>query len=236
MTSMNKLFIACALLVGCGSDAEPGSLEATIYGESFIEDGIPAEEMADGWSVEFTLFEVRATNVTIGGVMLPDMPALDISVSTGGEGQALSSAMVDGGHYDGSSYTLSQVHATGSTTLGDVTKSFDWTFEAVTDYTGCETENSVDGDTSTFEITVHADHLFYDSLVAEEPAVVFAPLAAADSDEDGVITRAELEAADIGAYDPGSDDSVTNLWQYLEAQSSTLGHVNGEGHCDARAN
>ncbi len=49
-----------------------------------------------------------------------------------------------------------------------------------------------------------------------------------------MLTRAELEAAGIGAYDPGNAD-VDDLWAWLVAQSATLGHVDGEGHCDAAA-
>ena len=49
-----------------------------------------------------------------------------------------------------------------------------------------------------------------------------------------ITTSAELEAADIGSYDPGSDAAGNNLWSWLVAQGRTLGHVDGEGHCDAR--
>jgi hypothetical protein len=61
----------------------------------------------------------------------------------------------------------------------------------------------------------------------------FEELALADADSDGEITQAELEAAPVpGAFDTGNDE-VANLWAFLVAQSRTLGHVDGEGHCDA---
>jgi hypothetical protein len=88
--------------------------------------------------------------------------------------------------------------------------------------------------TAIFQITVHADHLFYDSLVSEEPQLLFQPLADADADQDGDITTEELGATDIGAYDPGNED-LDDLWSFLMAQSRTLGHVDGEGHCQASA-
>ena len=117
-----------------------------------------------------------------------------------------------------------------------MTKNFDWVFDEEVHYTECETTTSVtEGAASTFQITVHADHYFYDSLVSEDPILVFQGLADADADADGEITRAELEAADIGGLDPGSDGSVDDLWSWLVAQNATLGHVDGEGHCDAHS-
>ena len=119
---------------------------------------------------------------------------------------------------------------------GDETKTFHWVFDHTTTYHGCETTTSVeDGGTSTFQITVHADHLFYDSLVSEEPDLLFGALADADEDGDGEITEEELSEADIGAYDPGSEDGIDDLWAFLNAQAKTLGHVDGEGHCHAEA-
>lgn len=90
-----------------------------------------------------------------------------------------------------------------------------------------------EGETASFQITVHADHLFSDSLVSSEPKVLFQPLADADSDGDGALSEAELVAADVGAYDPGSEDGIDDLWAWLGAQVRTLGHVDGEGHCTA---
>ena len=81
-------------------------------------------------------------------------------------------------------------------------------------------------------MTVHADHLFYDSLVSEEPELRFDALAAADTDMNDQITEAELAAAGVGSYDVGNED-VDDLWSWLVAHSRTLGHVDGEGHCDA---
>jgi hypothetical protein len=70
----------------------------------------------------------------------------------------------------------------------------------------------------------------YDSFVAEEPALRFDPLAAADADADDVITMAELAATDIGAYDPGNLH-IDDFWSFLAAHAATIGHVDGEGFC-----
>ena len=129
---------------------------------------------------------------------------------------------------------LSRAEVSGSATKDGTTKTFDWVFDGVTRYSACETTTVVPEDgAATFEITVHADHFFFDSLVADEPQVLFQALADADTDGDGVIAPDELEATDIGSYDPGSAGAVNNLWSWLVAQSQNLGHVDGEGHCDA---
>ena len=59
-------------------------------------------------------------------------------------------------------------------------------------------------------------------------------VAAADADADGVITQVELAALDIttqARYQVGSRD-ITDLWGYISAQTATVGHIDGEGHCE----
>jgi len=227
------------MLAGCGDSddtAGEGTVNATVYGESFIEDGIPASEMADGWSVSFHTFIVSVDQVTIAGVSVPTPGPIDISGSTQGAGHTYGSITVPAGTHAAPSYAIQRVEVSGVATKDGVTKNFSWTFDAPTTYTNCETSTTVAAQGSaTFQVTVHADHLFYDSLVAEEPQVVFQALADADADNDGTITQQELAGAGLGSYDPGNAD-ITNLWDYLVAQTRTLGHANGESHCDARAN
>ena len=217
------------------SEANEEEVAVTVYGEEFIEEGIPSSEMADGWSVTFDTFLVTVKDVTIADVTLTDFEPIDIANKTDGMGHTLATPTVPAGEHSGSQFTISRVEMAGSASKEGITKNFAWTFEQETHYTNCQTTTSVGPEErATFQITVHADHFFYDSLVAEEPQVVFQALADADSDEDGTITRAELEATGIGSYDPGNDDTVNDLWTWLEAQSRTLGHVDGEGHCDAQ--
>jgi hypothetical protein len=58
-------------------------------------------------------------------------------------------------------------------------------------------------------------------------------MADADSNDDGEITQAELAESDIGSFDPGSEGDIDDLWSWLVAATRTLGHVDGEGHCEA---
>ena len=231
------LVLCSAGLSCCEGDVEgEGEVTVTLYGEDFIEVGISPAEMADGWSVTFDRFQVTVDEVRVGGVELPAAAPTDISAETGGAGHIITSAVVPAGEHSGSSFTITQVALSGSASRDGVVKTFDWRFEERTRYSACETVTVVrDGGAAIFQITVHADHFFYDSLVAAEPQVRFQALADADLDGDGAISRAELESTDIGAYDAGSDGAAEQLWAWLVAQSRTLGHVDGEGHCDAQA-
>ncbi|MBK8407751.1 MAG: hypothetical protein IPL19_07155 [Sandaracinaceae bacterium] len=231
----SRLALGCAVgvaLSACGGGGE-GMVEARVYGEEFIEEGIPASDLADGWDIQFSRFDVTVTGVTIAGVDLADGVTLDISAASGGEGQALTEGLVPTGRHDGSSFVIGRVEIEGTATKGAESRSFDWVFDEATLYENCETETHVTtGTPGAFQVTVHADHLFYDSLVSEEPELRFDALAAADTDMDDQITEAELAAAGVGSYDVGNED-VDDLWSWLVAHSRTLGHVDGEGHCDA---
>jgi hypothetical protein len=96
------------------------------------------------------------------------------------------------------------------------------------------------------EVTVHLDHLFFDSFALPEPKLRFDPLAAM-APADGPLTLADLEGQDNlsdikGAdgelldvsYDPGSafHPVPKNLAEYIQSAGETTGHWNGEGHCE----
>ncbi len=221
-----------ALALGCGEGE--GTVRVTAYGESFIEDGIPADAMDDGWAVAFDRFSVALADVQVAGVAIEVPADVDVSLASDGDGQELGSAPVEEGSYGSASFTLARLEVTGSATLGAETKGFEWRLDVPTAYDACEAQTAVpDGGVGTLQITIHADHLFYDSLVAEEPRVLFQALADADADADGEITQEELGARGIGAYDSGSAGGVNDLWEWLVAAARTVGHVDGEGHCDA---
>lgn len=225
------------LLVGCGDDAPgdagAGAISVRAYGESFIEEGIGAEELGDGWAISFSRFDVTFRDVSVGGAVLADPDAVSLHEPSAGEGHELGTVSVAAGTHASPSFTIADVVVEGAAELGDVSKTFSFSFATPTRYSRCETSTVVGtGETATFQLTVHADHLFYDSLVSEEPQLRFQPLADADADEDGAITTAELQAANLGAYDPGNED-IEDLWSFLVAQHRTLGHVDGEGHCEA---
>ena len=262
---VKHLSLALALGLGLGACSEDapataqGSYAITIYGEEFIEDQIPAAD-TDGWQIKFDKFLIGVDQVQARGVEAPGAYAYDLSVSSSGEGHELYN--VDGiavGAIKPLSYRVSpltnitggnaaeadrklltdnqaSIYVAGSATKGDVTKTFAWSFKTTTAYGPCETTAVVSTEgTAVSQLTIHADHFFYDDLVSEEPNVAFELIASADADDDGQVTQAELEAVDITAqdrYQVGSNTQVKNLWQFINAQTATLGHIDGEGHCE----
>ncbi|HKP58981.1 MAG TPA: hypothetical protein VJV78_19805 [Polyangiales bacterium] len=95
------------------------------------------------------------------------------------------------------------------------------------------------------QITVHLDHLFFDSFATEDAKLRFDAMAAV-APESGPLTLADLAKQDNLsdlkgadgkpldlAYDPGStfDPVPRNLEEYVVSAATTTGHWNGEGHC-----
>lgn len=257
------MFAMTAGLWGCDDEEEAageGTLAVSIYGEEFIEEGIPAGEagcdgcVEDGWTVTFDRFLVVVTAVEVDGASDTTPRVFDLAQPSSGAGQAVVSLPVTEGHYHRLAYTLAPAPSTpqgdaddvaaieglairvvGQAVRGGETLAFDWGFDNTTRYVDCEIDARVaDGMAGQAQLTIHADHLLYDDLVSEEPRVVFDLIAASDGDADGVVTRAELEARDITGevrYQVGDAD-VEDLWGFVEAQVATLGHIDGEGHCD----
>lgn len=255
-------FAFLMLLLGsaCAPEQE---LELRIYGEEYVEERIPPEDFVDGWSVTFERFLVSVREVSVvatkgaSPVALLESPlVVDLARESGGEGHVLSTGtaaleedatltyriafhqdakpassmadldvepLLDGG---------CSLFVDGTAVRAEEERSFSWCFKSDTTYSECALATDEGFDT---QITVHADHLFYDDLDAEDPNVAFDLIAAADADGDGVVTQAELEATDITAEDryQVGGRAITHLWAYLEAQTGTVGHINGEGHCDA---
>ncbi|RAL20071.1 hypothetical protein DL240_18745 [Lujinxingia litoralis] len=229
------------LTAACGGDAGPdvdtpkgpGSLQVHIYGESFIEEGIPADEFSDGWSVSFERFEVTLNSLTIMGDTTEVGQSFDLSQASEGQGQQVTTLELDQGAFSGLDYQLGTLEVVGQAEKDGVTKTFAWTFELPTDYESCDSPFEIyPGETAAVELTIHGDHLFFDSLAtgAEAPSLIFDHLAGADANDDGDITRAELEATGVGALDVGNY-AIDDLWNWLDAQSMQVGHVNGEAHC-----
>jgi hypothetical protein len=205
-----------------------------MYGESFIENGIPAAAMNDGWAVSFNRFQVWLRDVQVAGARVEVTGPVDLSQASSGAGHQLGSAKVAEGPHSNAAFVIERLEIEASASKGNEVRTFDWSFDEATSYEGCEAVTSVpDAGLATFQITIHADHLFYDSLVAEEPQLLFQPIADADASGDGEVTREELAATDIGAYDPGSAGGIEDLWAWLVAASRTVGHADGEGHCHA---
>ncbi len=270
--------LALALaLGGCSDDdAGTGDVEFTVWGEAYIEEGIPAGAFEDGWSVEFSKFLI-----VLGGVTVADESA--------GEGAELGESRLfdlvkkgphDVGHLEGlearawdavgyevraidgdtgrhSSASTGDrelmrdggysVYVAGAATEGSVTKTFAWGFERSTRYASCVSESDgrevpgivvTNGRTESVEHTIHGDHFFYDDLASPDAVLRFDPMAAADANDDGEVTLAELTAVKLvdvaeGTYGTGSAGHVDDLGAFVRELTRTLGHFRGEGHCVA---
>jgi hypothetical protein len=209
--------------------------------------GIGAEAGHDGAEVQNTTYKV-----------------FDLAQPSGGTGFELARLPAPGGVYDHFGYVIrpSAEATAGNATAGDVdalkaagysvwvkgsarqgatTVRFDWGFALAIVHSHCEVEATIDGDEATVEATIHGDHLFYDDAVSTEPNVAFALIAAADGagggGADGAVSLDELAAVDITAeehYGVGSLP-IRDLRAFVTHQVGTVGHVDGEGHCDVGA-
>jgi hypothetical protein len=255
----------CGVLgLGCSVYEE---LAVNVYGEEYIEEEIPADVFADGWTVAFEHFYVVVGDVSVAQgdaaaeVSTAEFQVFDLAAGSKGKGHALISEVVSEGAYDNTAYVVAaaddavvavgqevdlelmtangySVYVAGKATKGSIIKTFAWGFKTRTQYEGCKSTAQIEGGKpGSVQLTIHGDHLFYDDLFAEEPAVRFDLVAQADDDGDGdgEISQAELEAVDIrplANYQVGSAD-IVDLWHFIEHQTTTLGHIDGEGHCEA---
>lgn len=242
-----------------------GTLEVSIYGEEFIEEVIPADVFIDGWTMTFDKFLVSVGEVELArdnsspGGEEPRYQIFDLSQSSSGAGFAVTAATVTAGAYDDLGFRIApaagatagnaseadvklmqdggfSVYIEGKAEREGTIKSFAWGFTTRARYDHCESTGVVAaGGTAASELTIHGDHLFLDDLTAPAPDVRFDLYAAADADDDGQLTRAELEATDIRPlenYQVGNLTNITNLWSFIEQQTTALGHIDGEGHCE----
>jgi hypothetical protein len=132
---------------------------------------------------------------------------------------------------------------------GDVQKRFAWGFAIGTRYEECHSEQDGRDEAGVVvtnngrleaQLTTHGDHFFYDRLqTSSDPAIQtslrFDTLAAADTDDDGEVTLAELEAKplDVRLYDPSGLGAV-NFGAFVTSLARTVGHFRGEGECTVR--
>ena len=138
------------------------------------------------------------------------------------------------------------LYVSATATKGDLQKTFAWGFAIGTRYDECHSEQDGRDEPGVVvtnnghleaQLTTHGDHLFYDRLEASpDPAIAtslrFDALAAADEDDDGDITLAELEARflDVRLYDPSGLGAV-NYGDFVTSLARTVGHFRGEGEC-----
>ena len=275
--------LAALSLAACGDDSlgtSPGTVTASIWGEEYIQERIPAASTAEadgfqnGWEIRYTKFLVNVGELVVASSAgseagrLPTARVYDLHTLTGpleiGAMPSLPSR-----RYDRVSYRLSPVDAQATmanATAADValmragnfsvyvegngsrmgaTVRFRWGFGGAVSYSNChssETEVGLavpSGGTARAQITVHGDHLFYDDLQSPEAKLRFDLIAGADANRDGEVTLTELAAVDLttapmGQYGTGSRSDVRNARDFITALVATVGHFNGEGHCDER--
>lgn len=267
MRSTFAPLLVLAAVAAC--DPQPGRIAVTVYGEAYVEEGIPSDVFVDGWAVSFDLFLV-----SIGGaatqaghdtpeLTVPGYQVFDLSQPSGGRGFTLATLDAPAGNYDHFGYVIRpdpeatpgnadpidvaglkasgrsvRIRGTAHREADGALVWFDWSFAPTITHAHCNVDRTVDGDTVTMQATIHADHLFHDDLVSETPNVAFDLIAASDgadgSAPDGTVTQVELGAKDIRGetrYQVGSF-AVENLGSFIAHQVGTLGHVNGEGHCE----
>jgi hypothetical protein len=120
-----------------------------------------------------------------------------------------------------------------------------WGFTNRTDFTACHDASNQAGiavptsGTAPLQITIHGDHLYYDDLENPEARTRFDAIAAADRDGDHEVTLDELAMVQLTSlpmmqYGSGPVPNIRTLRDFITYLSSTVGHFNGEGHCQER--
>ncbi len=137
------------------------------------------------------------------------------------------------------------LYVEGEGTRMGTTVRFRWGFTQTINFETCtNADNQVglaipSGGNVDAQMTIHGDHFFYDDLQSEDARLRFDAIAGADRDADGTVTLEELAMVDLTTlpstqYGGGDMARVRNLRDFITAISATVGHFNGEGHCQER--
>lgn len=268
MSTLHRIAFLLPPLLVLSACTNSGTLTVDVWGEDYIEQGIPAatageDGFIDGWSVTFDAFVISVGDVSASAGHVeaafrhPGFKLVDLVPATDGQGRRFAEAEVPVGLYDHVDYTLAPgadaqnvnaqeadvaalqaaqaaVLVRGRAEREGTIKTFTWAFTQGTHYGHCNSQADVGTAAGRTVLTIHADHLFYDDLVSEEPNLAFQLIADADFDLDGDITQAELSAVDLRTqerYQVGNT-GITDLWNFIARQATTLGHIDGEGHCE----
>jgi hypothetical protein len=184
-------FAIAAAIAGCSA---PGTLEVRVYGEEFIEQGIPADEFVDQWAVTFRRFLLGLGDVSAArGHEAPDLQAAayrvyDVARPSDGAGVLVSSATVPAGGYDHVAYRVAPAPA------------------------GAQAANAAAADV---DLMTRQGYSIFVEGEATKGAVTktFAW---------GFTTRTHYHEW----------TGITDLWSFIARQTTTLGHIDGEGHCE----
>jgi hypothetical protein len=220
-----KFLVALSHLEIADGRGEVGGLEA----QSFVVDNVkPGRKKL----ARFSDLEARAWDSVRYRIEPPSADATLISAT------AKDLALLRQGGYS--------IYIEGAATKQSVQKTFALGFRNATQYSHCQAEQDgkltlgvvvANGSEETLELTTHGDHFFYDRLQGSAGANIqtslrFETIALADADDDGVLTREELDAQpiDLALYDP-SGLPADNMLEFMTSLSRTVGHFRGEGEC-----
>lgn len=234
-----SLLLSSSLALGC---SDIGTHSLAIEGSEQVVGGVTT---ADMWTVSFEQLVVVVHNPGLvertdnepAWIREPGVSVWDVTQALE-DGEALS-RKIRATRYDGADFRIApasesgyeaeagnveasvrdaavdddwSMRAVGSATNGTSTISFDWTFETNTFYR-CKFDGDVvlelgaDGDETT------VIEILGEALIGES----FQPIADADANGDGAVTREELETAGV--------------WETIEAASASVGGVRGAGAC-----
>lgn len=242
------------VLSACGK----GSWTVNTWGEEYIEVEIPAADFADGCDVTYDSFLLAMSDVALldgDGEPVGVVDGQQVFDMTAAGPHDVGSAEVKATHYANARFSISpasnavpgnateaqvaelgtsSIRVAGTLTCGGVARTFDWSFDSDTTY-HCEPADLTipgGGEDST-QYTIHGDHLFYDGLENVDAVVRGQAIFDADTDGDGAITLTELDAIQVATlgYEVGQYSEVTTLGDFVWFLTQTLGHVDGEGHC-----
>jgi len=137
------------------------------------------------------------------------------------------------------------LYVEGEGTRMGATVRFRWGFTHAIGYDTCTNADDLvglavpSGGNVDAQMTIHGDHFLYDDLQSSDARLRFDAIAGADRDADGMVTLEELAMVDLTTlpstqYGGGDMARVRNLRDFVTAVSATVGHFNGEGHCQER--
>ncbi|HEY0136004.1 MAG TPA: hypothetical protein VGB85_18085, partial [Nannocystis sp.] len=123
---MQRLLLCTLLLAACDTDMTV--IDVRVYGEEFIESGIPAEVFADGWAVDFDKFlvtvgEVKVTGPGASEVTKPEFQVFDLTQPSDGVGYSVVAGTVrEDGRYDDTQFVIAPdpVAAPGNASAADM--------------------------------------------------------------------------------------------------------------------
>jgi hypothetical protein len=209
-----------------------GDMAASMQGSVLFDNTLPGVKTI----IEFEEIPAKAWD-RISYEIAPVTASTDLA---DGVSEADKALMLAGGY---------SLYVSAAASRGDVQKRFAWGFAIGTRYEECRSAQDGRDEAGVVvtnngrleaQLTTHGDHLFYDRLqTSSDPAIQtslrFDTLAAADTNADGEVTLAELEAKplDVRLYDPSGLGAV-NFGAFVTSLARTVGHFRGEGECTVR--